>query len=118
MDCRNGINLFVTQLAELSHARSGAIGINLVDDHEYRFPSQSQLRRHFQIQWHQTFLHVHYEQNHISGSDGEVDLFQGRGLNDILRFFTSEQTNAAGIDESKGTALPLDLGHYAIASDS
>jgi hypothetical protein len=107
-----------TELGEFVHAFFSARRIHLVDGDEDGLAAFAQALRHFAVKRHDAFLDIDDEDDRIRRFDGHADLLHGGLDDDIAGFLAAQQTDAAGVHERVGPALPFGLDAHAVARDA
>ncbi len=69
----------------------------------------------FAVERNDALAHIDDQNDYVGGFDGEPDLAERRLRDDILRFFTPQQTYTAGVHQGERATVPFPLGADAVA---
>jgi len=111
----DGENFFEAEFGKFGRAGFGPIGIHFVDRDKNGFAAATKSDGGFTVEWDNAFLNVDDEDNDVGGFDGEFDLFQSGTGNDVVRFLTPKEADAASIDKGKSATVPFRLRGDPIA---
>lgn len=112
---KNGVD---AEAGKIGSGRFRAISINFVNGEENRFAGDAEAAGDFLVERGEAFLDVDDEDDDVGGFDGEFDLFDGGGGDDVGGFFAADEADATGIHEGEAAAVPFGFGGDAIAGDA
>ena len=98
MNCADRKDLVETEFDEFCRSRLGSRGIHLIDRDQDGLAAAAQPLGGFAIQRHNSLLHIDHQNDEIGGLNRQLHLFQRCLADDIPRFLSTQQTDAAGID--------------------